>query len=95
MKDGHRIIDCDLHVIEDGELFENYLDPRFHDHMPDYLGWGPTNFPHWDVKGQTIPPWARDDAVVGPTIHFSGFCVKHDTTSRAPGAVLIDLVSQG
>ncbi len=66
MKDGLRIIDCDLHVIEDGELFEKYLDPRFHAHMPEYLGWGPTNFPHWDVGGQMIPPWARDAAVVGP-----------------------------
>ena len=66
MKDGLKIIDCDLHVIEDGELFEKYLDPLFHAHLPEYLGWGPTNFPHWDVNGQTIPPWARDEAVVGP-----------------------------
>ncbi len=66
MKQGLNIIDCDLHVIEDGEFFANYLDPRFHDHMPEYLGWGPTNFPHWNVKGQTIPPWARDEAVIGP-----------------------------
>ena len=66
MKDGFNIIDCDLHVIEDGEFFETYLDRRFQDHMPSYLGWGPTNFPHWDVNGQIIPPWARDEAVVGP-----------------------------
>ena len=66
MKDGLRIIDCDLHVIEDGALYEKYLDPRFHADMPEYLGWGPTNFPHWDVAGQMIPPWARDAAVIGP-----------------------------
>ena len=34
--------------------------------MPRYLGWSPTNFPHWDVQGQTIPPWARAPEVIGP-----------------------------
>ena len=66
MKDGLRIIDCDLHMIEDGALYEKYFDPRFHADMPEYLGWGPANFPHWDVAGQMIPPWARDAAVIGP-----------------------------
>jgi predicted TIM-barrel fold metal-dependent hydrolase len=66
MKDGLKIIDCDLHVIENGELFETYLDPKYHSQMPEYLGWGPTNFPHWNAGGQMIPPWARDAAVVGP-----------------------------
>jgi predicted TIM-barrel fold metal-dependent hydrolase len=66
MKDGLRVIDSDLHVIEMGEVYENYLDTKYRDKMPKYLGWSPTNFPHWDVQGRTIPPWARSADVIGP-----------------------------
>jgi len=66
MKDGFRVIDSDLHVIETGDIYENYLDERYRDKMPRYLGWSPTNFPHWDVQGQMIPPWARSEDVIGP-----------------------------
>ncbi len=66
MKDGLRIIDSDLHVIETGEVYMKYLDRRYRDHMPVYLGWGPTNFPHWRVGEQMIPPWARSEDVIGP-----------------------------
>ncbi len=66
MKDGLRVIDSDLHVIESGEVYERYLDERYRDHAPRYLGRSPTNFPHWEVAGRVIPPWARDAAVVGP-----------------------------
>ena len=66
MKDGFRVIDSDLHVIETGEVYEKYLDEKYRDKMPHYLGWSPTNFPHWEVQGQLIPPWARSQDVVGP-----------------------------
>jgi predicted TIM-barrel fold metal-dependent hydrolase len=66
MKDGFRVIDSDLHVIETGEVYENYLDAKYRDKMPRYLGWSPTNFPHWEVQGRMIPPWARSEDVVGP-----------------------------
>ncbi len=63
MKNGLRIIDSDLHVIEPRAVYEDYLDERYRDKMPRYLGWGPTNFPHWDVQGQVIPPWATNKEV--------------------------------
>ena len=66
MKDGFHAIDSDLHVIETEEVYEKFLDDKYRDKMPRYLGWSPTNFPHWDVQGQTIPPWARAPEVVGP-----------------------------
>ena len=66
MKNGFRVIDSDLHVIETGEVYEKYLDEKYRDKMPRYLGWSPTNFPHWEVQGQLIPPWARSPEVVGP-----------------------------
>ena len=66
MKNGFRVIDSDLHVIELGEVYEKYLDEKYRDKMPRYLGWSPTNFPHWDVQGHIIPPWARAAEVIGP-----------------------------
>lgn len=66
MKDGFHAIDSDLHVIETEEVYEKFLDDNYRDKMPRYLGWSPTNFPHWDVQGQTIPPWARAPEVIGP-----------------------------
>ena len=64
MKDGFPVIDSDLHVIETGEIYENYLDEKYRDKIPRYLGLSPTNFPHWEVEGQMIPPWARSADVV-------------------------------
>jgi predicted TIM-barrel fold metal-dependent hydrolase len=64
MKDGFRVIDSDLHVIEMGDVYEKYLDDKYRDKMPKYLGLSPTNFPHWDVQGQLIPPWAQSADVV-------------------------------
>ncbi len=66
MKNGYRVMDSDLHVIELGAVYDDYLDDAYRDKLPEYLGWGPTNFPHWNVQGQIIPPWARSEAVVGP-----------------------------
>ena len=66
MKDGLRIIDSDMHVIESGDVYETYMDERFRAEMPKYLGWSPANFPHWDVQGQIIPPWALSEDVFGP-----------------------------
>ncbi len=66
MKEGLRVIDSDLHVIENGEVYDTYLADAYRDKMPHYLGWSPTNFPHWDVQGQVIPPWALSEDVIGP-----------------------------
>ena len=64
MKDGYKIMDSDLHVIETGALYENYMPEEFFDQRPEYLGWSPTNFPHWRVQGELIPPWALSDEVI-------------------------------
>jgi uncharacterized protein len=66
MKNGFQVIDSDLHVIEMGDVYEKYLNDKYRDKMPRYLGWSPTNFPHWDVQGQMIPPWALSKEVIGP-----------------------------
>ncbi len=64
MREGFHVMDSDLHVIETGEVYEKYIDEKYRDKMPRYLGWSPTNFPHWDVQGQMIPPWAQSEDVV-------------------------------
>jgi uncharacterized protein len=66
MKNGFQVIDSDLHVIEGGDVYDKYLNDKYRDKMPRYLGWSPTNFPHWDVQGQMIPPWALSKEVIGP-----------------------------
>lgn len=66
MKNNFRVMDSDLHVIESGEVYEKYLDEKYRDKMPKYLGRSRTSLPHWDVQGQMIPPWAMAESVVGP-----------------------------
>ncbi len=66
MKDGFRIVDSDLHVIELGDVYRNHLDPQYQNVAPKFLGWSAANFPHWDVQGQIIPPWSAWSDVEGP-----------------------------
>ena len=51
-------MDSDLHVIESGDIYEDYIPPDYFDRRPEYLGWSTANFPYWRVQGQLIPPWA-------------------------------------
>ncbi len=66
MRDGLRVMDSDLHVIEGAEAFETHFDPKYRAEMPEYLGLARNHMPHWTVAGQVIPPWALDPAVAGP-----------------------------
>jgi uncharacterized protein len=38
MRNGYRIVDSDMHIIEPGELWEKYIDERFRDRAPKILG---------------------------------------------------------
>ena len=66
MKHGFRIVDSDIHVIELGDVYSKFLNPKYRDVAPKYLGWSAANFPHWDVQGQIIPPWSGWSEVEGP-----------------------------
>ena len=59
MKNGFRVIDSDLHVIEGAEVYERYLDERFRDRAPRYLGWSPTNFPQGSPLTHVKSPSTR------------------------------------
>ena len=64
MRDGFRIIDSDIHVIELSDVYRDHLDPKYLEVAPEFLGWSAANFPHWDVQGQIIPPWSSWPDVV-------------------------------
>lgn len=64
MRQGLHVMDSDLHIIENGDVYEKYIEDKYRDKMPRYLGLSPTNFPHWDVQGQMIPPWAQTSEVI-------------------------------
>ena len=67
MREGYRVMDSDLHVIEGAAVFEDYLDERWRSVGPTYRGWGPTGFPWWTVAcaegDRSIPPWAGSSQV--------------------------------
>jgi predicted TIM-barrel fold metal-dependent hydrolase len=102
MKDGFPVIDSDLHVIEMDDIYGKYIDDKYRDKMPKYLGLSPTNFPHWDVQGQLIPPWAKSADVVraqqfldAPTEHMYKSVRERgydaDSTLKAMDAEGIDI----
>src|SRR5688572_30327903 len=66
MRDGFRVADSDLHVIEPGDLYDRYLADPFRDRLPEYLRVSPSGSTAWRIAGQVIPPWAFSEAVVGP-----------------------------
>jgi uncharacterized protein len=65
VKQGFKVMDSDLHVIEDAHVYARHMPEAFRERAPRHLGLSPTNFPHWEVEGRLIPPWARDPQVVG------------------------------
>ena len=66
VKNGCRVMDSDLHVIEPGDLYERYLEEPYRDRIPKYLGRSRSGSTAWLIDGQLIPPWAESEAVIGP-----------------------------
>lgn len=54
MRDGQRIIDSDIHVLEPPDLFERYLDPAFRERAPRRPRAGPGV---WEIEGRVIPAY--------------------------------------
>jgi predicted TIM-barrel fold metal-dependent hydrolase len=60
MKNGFRILDSDIHVIEPGDLFENYLEDPFRSNIPHVERSELTGFDTWLIPGDRVfPPWIR------------------------------------
>src|SRR5579863_4935226 len=50
-----RVIDVDGHVFEPDELWERYLDPRFHDRRPR-LVLDERGTTRYEIEGRLVPP---------------------------------------
>jgi predicted TIM-barrel fold metal-dependent hydrolase len=60
MKNGFRILDSDIHVIEPGDLFENYLEDPFRSNIPRTERSELTGFDTWLIPGNRVfPPWIK------------------------------------
>ncbi len=62
-KNGYRVIDSDLHLMEPPDLFERYMAPSFLDRAPKPTAKGAGHYARWTLEGNPIPPWAHDDHV--------------------------------
>ncbi len=52
MKQGYRVMDCDIHVLEPHSLWADYLEPRYRDRLRAPASGGQAI---WEVDGKTIP----------------------------------------
>ena len=62
-KNGYRVIDSDLHLMEPPDLFERYMDTSFRDKAPKPTARGAGHYARWTLEGSPIPPWGHDDHV--------------------------------
>jgi predicted TIM-barrel fold metal-dependent hydrolase len=56
-KDGFRIMDSDLHVLEPGDLYERYLEAPFRQRAPRKVRSHFAGLEKWEVEGHTTPYW--------------------------------------
>ena len=56
MKQGFRVLDSDIHVLEPADLWVKYIDAEFRDRAPT----APTGRPHvsWELEGRVFPAYA-------------------------------------
>ena len=57
MKNGFRILDSDIHVIEPASLFEDFLDGPFRSRMPVMRRSDVTGVDTWVINDQVFPIW--------------------------------------
>ena len=66
-KDGFRVVDSDMHVMEPGDLWQEYIDPSYKDRAPvfrgDALSQGFAN--RWHVEGKVFPAHSETKARTG------------------------------
>ena len=66
-KDGFRVVDSDMHVMEPNDLWQNYIDPAYKDRAPvfrgDPLSQGFAN--RWHVEGKVFPAHSETKARTG------------------------------
>ena len=63
-KNGYRVLDSDLHLMEPPDLYKNFLDPQFQSRQPVATHGRPGHYAGWVVEGQPVPPWIGDQQVL-------------------------------
>ena len=64
-KNGFRIMDSDLHVMEPGNLFTDYMDSEFLDRAPKWVSDPDTGRARWQVQDaqRAAPEWVRKEMI--------------------------------
>ena len=63
-KQGLRVLDSDLHLMEPHDMYRRYLAAEYQDRAPLAHRQLPGHFAWWEVSGRRIPPWTENDAVL-------------------------------
>ncbi len=64
VKNGLRVMDSDLHLMEPPDLFERYLQPAHQARAPLPSRNQPGHYAGWLLDGQPVPPWINDAQVL-------------------------------
>jgi len=63
-RNGFRILDSDLHLMEPPDLYQRYLEPAFQDRAPQATYDRPGHYAGWVIEGQPVPPWIHNTQVL-------------------------------
>jgi len=75
-KQGFRVLDSDLHVIEPKDLYQRYLDPQYRRRAPHPLDRELAYVSHWEVDGYRFPRpigAGRPDAEARARVHLKEY----------------------
>ncbi len=56
-KNGFRVLDSDLHLMEPPDLYRRYIAPEYRDRAPVSRSNQPGHYADWLLAGRPIPPW--------------------------------------
>ena len=62
-KNGYKVLDSDLHLMEPADLFERYMDPLLRERGPKATAKGAGHYARWTLDGSPVPPWAQDERI--------------------------------
>ena len=63
-KNGFRVMDSDLHLMEPPGLYRDYIDPVYASRRPEASYDRPGHYAGWRVEGRSVPPWIGDPQVL-------------------------------
>ena len=96
MKNGFRVMDSDMHVIEPADLWDRYIDPAFSERRPQGASRWPGDM-QIEVEGRVMPDppsgWGKSRADEQAGVYADGYANNFDSGSqlRAMDAEGIDV----